>query len=46
VNALGLLKAEQAVEQIDACLNDSTPIVVQAAILTMARIDPPRTVFR
>ena len=42
VNSLGLLQAEQAVEQVDACLSDSHPIVVQAAILAMARIDPER----
>lgn len=42
VNSLGLLEAEQAVEQVDACLSDSHPIVVQAAILAMARIDPDR----
>ena len=42
VNSLGLLQAEQAVEQVHACLNDSHPIVVQAAILAMARIDPDR----
>ena len=42
VNSLGLLEAEQAVEQVDACLSDSHPIVVQAAILAMARIDPVR----
>lgn len=42
VNSLGLLGAEQAVEQVEACLNDSHPIIVQAAILAMARIDPSR----
>ncbi len=42
VNSLGLLEAEQAVEQVEACLSDSHPIVVQAAILAMARIDPDR----
>ena len=44
VNSLGLLEAEQAVEQVEACLSDSHPIVVQAAILAMARIDPDRIV--
>lgn len=42
VNSLGLLQAKQAVEQVDACLSDSHPIVVQAAILAMARIDSER----
>jgi len=42
VNSLGLLAAEQAKEQIEACLNDTHPIIVQAAILAMARIDPER----
>lgn len=42
VNSLGLLQAKQAVEQVEACLNDSHPIIVQAAILAMARIDPSR----
>lgn len=42
VNSLGLLQAVEAVEQVDACLSDSHPIVVQAAILAMARIDPDR----
>jgi len=40
VNSLGLLQAEQAVGQVESCLNDPHPIVVQAAILAMARIDP------
>jgi len=40
VNSLGLLGAEQAVPQIEACLDDTHPIVVQAAILALARIDP------
>ncbi|MDY6867443.1 MAG: HEAT repeat domain-containing protein [Chloroflexota bacterium] len=40
VNSLGLLEAEQAKEQVETCLNDPHPIVVQAAILAMARIDP------
>ncbi len=42
VNSLGLLDAKQAVSEVEACLNDSHPIVVQAAILAMARIDPER----
>jgi HEAT repeat protein len=42
VNSLGLLQASQALEQIEACLDDQQPIVVQAAILAMARIDPER----
>jgi HEAT repeat protein len=42
VNSLGLLQATQALEQVEACLNDQHPIVVQAAILAMARIDPER----
>ena len=40
VNSLGLLGATQAVKQVEACLEDEHPIVVQAAILAMARIDP------
>lgn len=42
VNSLGLLEATQAVSQVEACLSDSHPIVVQAAILALARIDPSR----
>jgi HEAT repeat protein len=42
VNSLGLLGATQAVTQVEACLNDDHPIVVQAAILALARIDPER----
>ncbi len=42
VNSLGLLEATQAVNQVEACLDDTQPIVVQAAILAMARIDPER----
>ena len=42
VNSLGLLQANQAVNQVEACLEDSHPIVVQAAILALARIDPNR----
>ncbi|MDY6845754.1 MAG: HEAT repeat domain-containing protein [Chloroflexota bacterium] len=42
VNSLGLLKASQAVQQVEICLEDSHPIIVQAAILAMARIDPTR----
>lgn len=40
VNSLGLLQAEQAVAQVESCLTDPHPIIVQAAILAMARIDP------
>jgi HEAT repeat protein len=40
VNSLGLLEATQAVTQVEACLEDDHPIVVQAAILALARIDP------
>lgn len=42
VNSLGLLEAKQALPQIEACLNDPHPIVVQAAILAIARIAPDR----
>ena len=42
VNSLGLMQASQALEQIDECLDDQQPIVVQAAILAMARIEPER----
>ncbi len=42
VNSLGLLQATQALEQVEACLDDQHPIIVQAAILAMARIDPDR----
>lgn len=42
VNSLGLLGATQAVTQVESCLNDEHPIVIQAAILAMARIDPER----
>ncbi len=42
VNSLGLLQATQAVEQVVDCLEDQHPIVVQAAILALARIDPER----
>ncbi len=42
VNSLGLLQAQGAVKQVEACLNDEHPIVVQAAILALARIDPER----
>jgi HEAT repeat protein len=40
VNSLGLLQATQAVPQIKTCLEDPHPIIAQAAILAMARIDP------
>jgi HEAT repeat protein len=42
VNSLGLLNAKQAVSQVEACLEDDHPIIVQAAILALARIDPSR----
>jgi HEAT repeat protein len=42
VNSLGLLKATQALEQVEACLDDQHPIIVQAAILALARIDPEK----
>ena len=42
VNSLGLLEAKQAVNQVEACLEDTHPIVVQAAILALARIAPER----
>jgi len=42
VNSLGLLKVTEAVHQVETCLEDVHPIVVQAAILAIARIDPSR----
>ncbi len=42
VNSLGLLQATQAVPQIEVCLEDPHPIVAQAAILALTRIDPER----
>ena len=42
INSLGLLQAEQAINQIEACLTDSHPIIVQSAILALARIAPSR----
>ncbi|MFW5714248.1 MAG: HEAT repeat domain-containing protein, partial [Brevefilum sp.] len=42
VNSLGLLEARQAVNQVEACLEDNHPIIVQAAILALARIDPEK----
>jgi len=42
VNSLGLLGAVQAIPQVEACLEDEHPIVVQAAILSLARLDPER----
>jgi len=42
VNSLGLLQANQAVGEVEICLDDPHPIIVQAAILAMARIDPCR----
>ena len=42
VNSLGLMKAESAVNQVETCLDDPHPIIAQAAILAMARIDPSR----
>jgi HEAT repeat protein len=40
VNSLGLLGAEGAIQQIEACLEDPHAIVAQAAILALARIAP------
>ncbi len=40
VNSLGLLGATQAITQVEVCLDDDHPIVVQAAILALARLDP------
>lgn len=42
VNSLGLLQAEQAVDEVEACLSDPHPIIVQAAILAMSKISPER----
>lgn len=42
VNSLGLLQATQAINQVEFCLDDPHPIVVQAAILALARMDPSR----
>lgn len=42
VNSLGLLQATQALEQVEACLDDQHPIVVQAAILALARTAPEK----
>ena len=42
VNSLGLLYVKQAVQQVEECLHDPHPIIVQAAILAMARIAPER----
>ncbi len=42
VNSLGLLGAIQVADQVEACLDDEHPIVVQAAILALARLDPHR----
>ncbi len=40
INSLGLLGASQAEDQIETCLEDEHPIIVQAAILSLARINP------
>lgn len=40
VNSLGLLGATQAIRHVESCLDDDHPIVVQAAILALARLDP------
>lgn len=40
INSLGLLHAKNTVEQVRACLEDSNPVIVQAAVLTLARIAP------
>jgi HEAT repeat protein len=42
VNSLGLMQVDQAVSQIEGCLTDSHPIIVQAAILALARINPDK----
>lgn len=42
INSLGLLGADQAIDQIETCLVDEHPIIVQAAILSLARINPER----
>ena len=41
INSLGLLRVTEAVDQILPCLEDRNPVVVQAAILALARISPP-----
>ncbi|HEX7433588.1 MAG TPA: HEAT repeat domain-containing protein [Anaerolineaceae bacterium] len=40
INSLGLLHAKSAVEQVKVCLEDSNPVIVQAAILALARMAP------
>ncbi len=40
INSLGLLHAKNAVGQVKACLEDTNPVIVQAAVLTLARIAP------
>lgn len=42
VNSLGLLQVTQASKQVEACLDDDHPIVVQSAILALARMEPAR----
>lgn len=42
VNSLGLLQVTQASKQVEACLDDDHPIVVQSAILALARMEPVR----
>ena len=46
INSLGLLEAGVAVGQVIACLDDSHPIIVQAAILAMTRIAPEKIIDR
>lgn len=40
INSLGLLSAVQAISQIETCLEDEHPIIIQASILSLARINP------
>jgi HEAT repeat protein len=39
---IGVIRRNPGGQQVEACLEDEHPIVVQAAILAMARIDPER----
>ena len=40
INSLGLLRSEIAAVQMDDCLYDDNPLVVQSAIIALARIHP------
>jgi HEAT repeat protein len=40
INSLGLLHNESAAIQLDDCLYDDNPLVVQSAIIALARIQP------